>query len=58
MFKIYIVKYQDIFDLIDNLPEYFKNVGMNNEKIKGFSNYCLNRVKEVKEHGTKRIYTE
>ena len=51
-------KDQDIFDLIDSLPEYFKNVGMNTEKIKGFSNYCLNRVKEVKEHGSKRIYSE
>lgn len=43
------IKYEDIFDLIDFLPEYMDSIGLPNEMVKKWGDYCLKRVEEIKE---------
>lgn len=40
---------QDVFDLIDFLPEYTEIIGLSKELLDKWVNYCNDRVKEIKQ---------
>lgn len=44
------IKKQDVFDLMEFLPDYFEEVGLPKEDIVKWGDYCTSRVKEIKEY--------
>lgn len=48
------IKTQDVFDLMDFLPDYFETVGLPKESIEKWVVYCKGRVKEIKEYLDKK----
>lgn len=43
-------KDEDIFDLIERLPDYFEKVGLDRKKIDGWASYCTPRIEEIKNY--------
>ena len=43
-------KKEDIFDLINYLPDYLDNLGVKNEKLQKWSEYCQKRISGAKKY--------
>ena len=43
------IKDEDVFDLMDFLPDYMQNIGLPNEMVKKWVDYCKQRIEEIKD---------
>lgn len=44
------IKDQDVFDLIECLPEYMDSISLPNDRIKKWVEYCESRIKNIKKY--------